>query len=287
MDWAATDVTAEDDTTIVVTLREGMSFHDGEPVRAEDVAFTFQYYMDSSYSYFDSYLEPIDTVEVTGDHEITFNLTEPSASFATITLSQIPILPEHVWSEIEDPQELSPDEIPTVGSGPFAFDRYDRGEFMSISTNPDHFHADEITVDGVEFLIYADAEGVFTALDTGEVDMTAWRMEPGQIPLAEDNDDLTVVSVPDFGYFHMTYNLRREPFDDVAMRRALTMAMDRERMVNVLLEGRGEVGTSVIAPVNEFWHNPFVERFEFDMEAARAELEAAGYSWDDDGMLVR
>ncbi len=287
VDWAATDVTAADDTTIVVTLRDGMSFHDGEPVRAEDVAFTFNYYMDSSYSYFDSYLDPISSVEVTGDNEITFNLSEPSASFATITLSQIPILPEHIWAEIDDPQELSPDEIPTVGSGPFVFDRYDRGEFMSLTTNADHFHADTISVDAVEFLIYADAEGVFTALDTGEVDMTAWRMEPGQIPLAEANDDLTVVSVPDFGYFHFTFNLRREPFDDRAMRRALTMAMDRERMVNVLLEGRGEVGTSVIAPVNEFWHNPFVERFEFDMDAARAELEAAGYSWDDDGMLVR
>ena len=54
-----------------------------------------------------------------------------------------------------------------------------------------------------------------------------------------------------------------------------------------MLDGRGEVGTTVIAPVNAFWHNPFVERFEFDMDAARAELEAAGYSWDAEGRLQR
>jgi peptide/nickel transport system substrate-binding protein len=287
MPWAAESVEAVDEVTIDVTLREGMTFHDGEPVTAEDVAFTFDYYMASEYSYFNAYLAPVDSVEVTGDLSVRFNLTEPSAPFATITLSQIPILPKHVWEEIDNPEDLTPDQIPTVGSGPFQFDRYDRGEFMSLTTFEDHFHAGEIAVDGVEFLIYADAEGVFTALQTGQIDMTAWRMEPGQIPLAEENADLTVVSVPDFGYFHMTFNLRREPFDDRAVRRALTYAMDRERMVNVLLDGRGEVGTTVIAPVNAFWHNPFVERFDYDMDAARQELEDAGYSWDDEGRLVR
>jgi peptide/nickel transport system substrate-binding protein len=158
---------------------------------------------------------------------------------------------------------------------------------MTLEKFEDHFHADEIAVDGVEFVVYADMEGVFTGLQTQQVDMTAWRMEPGQIPLAEAEDHLTVVTVPDFGYFHLTYNTRRAPFDDVAARRALTMALDRERMVNVLLDGRGEVGSSVIAPVNTFWHNPFVERFDYDLDAARAELEEAGYSWDDDGRLMR
>ncbi|MBK5928878.1 ABC transporter substrate-binding protein [Rhodobaculum claviforme] len=285
--WMATEVEAVDDVTIDVTLREGLTWHDGEALTAEDVAFTFDYYMASDYSYFNSYLDPIDTVEVTGDLSVRFTLREPSAPFATITLSQIPILPRHIWEGIENPETLTPDQIPTVGSGPFVHDRYDRGEFMALTTNRDHFHQDEIAVDGVEFLIYADAEGVFTALQTGQIDMTAWRMEPGQIPLAEGNGDLNVVSVPDFGYFHFTFNTRRAPFDDVAVRRALTMAMDRERMVNVLLDGRGEVGTTVVAPVNAFWHNPFVERFEFDLEAARAELEAAGYSWDSDGRLQR
>ncbi|PVH30129.1 ABC transporter substrate-binding protein [Pararhodobacter oceanensis] len=285
--WAAASVDAVDEVTIDVTLREGMNFHDGKPVTAEDVAFTFNYYMGSDYSYFNAYLAPLASVEVTGDLSVRFNLTEPSAPFATITLSQIPILPKHLWEGIENPEELTPEQIPTVGSGPFVYERYDRGEYMSLRANDAHFYKENIGVDGVEFVIYADAEGVFTGLQTGQIDMTAWRMEPGQIPLAEGNENITVVSVPDFGYFHITYNTRREPFDDRAARRALTMAMDRERMVNVLLDGRGEVGGSVVAPVNAYWHNPFVERFEYDMAAARAELEAAGYSWDSDGRLQR
>lgn len=285
--WAAESVDQVDDTTIAITLRDGMTFHDGEAVTAEDVAFTYNYYLDQQYGYFSSYLSVLDNAEQIDELTVHFHLKEPSASFASISLSQIPILPEHIWSEIEDASLLSPSDTPTIGSGPFKYERFDRGEFMAISKFEDHFHADEIDIDGVEFIIYADMEGVYTGLQTGQIDVTAWRMEPGQISLAEGEEHLTVVNVPDFGYFHMTYNTLREPFDDRAVRRALTMATDRERMVNVLLDGRGEVGSSIIAPVNTFWHESFVERFDFDMEAARAELEEAGYSWDSDGRIVR
>lgn len=286
INWMAESVEALDETTIQVVLREGLAFHDGEPVTAEDVAFTFNYYAKQDYAYFDSYLAPVENVEATDERTVIFNLSEPSAVFATVALSQIPILPAHIWSEIDNPGELAPEDIPVIGSGPFVFEAYNRGEIKSLSTNRDHFHSDEIAIDGVEFIIYADMEGVFTGLQTGAIDMTAWRMEVGQIPLAESDPALTVVSVPDFGYYHATFNTRRHAFGDVAFRRALTHAMDRERMVNVLLDGRGEVGSSVIAPVNAFWNNPFVEMFDFDMDAARAELEAAGYSWDGEGRLL-
>jgi len=283
--YAAASITPVDDLTIDVTLREGMTFHDGEPVTAEDVKFTFDYYIEQDFGYFRAFLSPIESVDVTGPLGVRFNLATPFAPFITVTLSQIPILPAHIWSEIPNPADLAPDQIPQIGSGPFQFDRYDRGEYKRLTVYPEHFAAGDIAIEAMEMIVYADSEGVFTGLQTGEIDMTAWRMEPGQIPLAEANDDLVVVGVPDFGYFHMTWNLRRAPFDDVAARRALTMATDRQRMVNVLLDGRGEVGSSVVAPVNAFWHNPFIERFDYDLDAARAELEAAGYTWDADGRI--
>lgn len=287
MNWMAESVTAIDEKTIEVKLRDGLKFHDDMPVTSADVKFSYDYLMNSDYGYFNSYMTSLDSVEIVDDLTVRFNLKEPSAPFASITLSQISILPKHIWEDIENPMELAPADIPTVGSGPFKFNQYTAGEFMKLDKFEDHFHADEIAIDSVEFQIFADSEGVFTAVDTGQIDVTAWRMEAGQIPLAEQNDNLEVVSVPDFGYYHMTYNLREPHFDDPAFRRALTMAVDRERIVNVLLDGRGEVGTGVIAPVNAYWHNPFTERLEFDMDAARAELENAGYSWSGDGKLQK
>lgn len=285
--WMAESVNAVDETTIEVKLRDGLKFHDGMPVTSADVKFSYDYLVNSDYGYFNSYLSALDSVEIVDDLTVRFKLKSPSAPFASITLSQISILPKHIWEKIEKPMELAPADIPTVGSGPFKFNQYTAGEFMKLDKFEDHFMADEIGVDSVEFQIFADSEGVFTAVQTGQIDVTAWRMEAGQIPLAEQNDALNVVSVPDFGYYHMTYNLRKPHFDDTAFRVALTKAVDRERIVNVLLDGRGEVGSSVIAPVNAFWHNPFTERFDYDLDAAKADLEAAGYSWSADGKLQK
>src|SRR5690606_12307015 len=127
-----------------------------------DVAFTYNYYKEKKFAYFGAYLAPLDNVEATGDLTLRFNLLEPSASFANIALSQIPILPKHLWEGIENPDQLTPDAIPMVGSGPFIHKDYSRGEIMSITKNDKHLNADEVAVDGVEFVIYADMEGVFT-----------------------------------------------------------------------------------------------------------------------------
>lgn len=285
MVWAAREVEALNDTTIRVTLRPDMIFHDGEPVTAHDVAFAFTYFVDQAYTYFNAYLAPLDRVEVMGDQTVLFHLNQPSATFANIALSQIPILPRHIWQDIESPGSLDDENTPTIGSGPFRFETFERGWAMSIAKFEDHFHADEIAVSGVNFSFYPDMRAVLGALMAREVDFTAWQFETWQIPAVEDIQHLEIVTAPDFGFQHLTFNTRREPFDSTAFRRALTHAIDRERIINALLEGRAEIGSSVIAPVNAFWHNPDVERIEFDMNQAYSELEAAGFSWDSGGRL--
>ncbi len=284
--WAAEEIIPVDDVTLDIILRGGMTFHDGEPVTVEDVKFTFDYYIEHDFAYFRSFFAVIDETEILGDNHVRFNLKEPYAPFVTVTLSQIPILPKHIWENIENPTDLTPAQIPTVGSGPFVFDRYDRGEYKRILTFEDHFAADQINIDAVEYIIYADSEGVFTGLLMGEIDMTAWRLEPGQIPIAEREDHVTVVNVPDFGYYYLTFNTRREPFGETVVRQALSHLIDKNTIIDVLLEGRGEVGTSLVAPINAFWHNPESIRYEFNREVARELLEDAGFRWDAQGRIM-
>lgn len=274
-----------DEKTVEIVLRKGMKFHDGKPVTVEDVKFSYDYYIAKDFPYFRPFFSVIDSTEIVGEDKVLFHLKTPFAPFITVTLAQIPILPKHLWEKIDQPDQLAPDAIPVVGSGPFVFDRYDRGQYKRILKFADHYMADQMQIDGIDYMIYADAEGVLTGLLTGKIDMTAWRMEPGQIPLAEQNPDISVVAVPDFGYYHITYNLRRAPFDDRNFRRAIAHAADKETIINVLLSGRGEPGSSVIAPVNGFWHNPDIELFPFDLEKARTILKEAGYSWDEAGKL--
>ncbi len=282
---AAESFSAVDEKTVEITLRQGMTFHDGKPVTVEDVKFSYDYYLKNDFAYFRPFFGVIDTVEIVDANRVRFHLKTPFAPFITVTLSQIPILPKHIWENIENPDQLAPEAIPTVGSGPFMYDRYDRGEYKRIVKFDRHYMADQMQIQGIDYIIYADTEGVLTGLLTGRIDMTAWRLEPGQIPLAEQNADITVTAVPDFGYYHLTYNLRRKPFDDRAFRRALAHTIDKATIVNTLLNGRGEPGGSVIAPVNAFWHNPDVEQFDYDLDKARELLKAAGYTWDGQGKL--
>lgn len=279
--WAAESVENIDDHTIEVVLRDDMYFHDGEPVTVEDVKFSYDYYVEQDFAYFRPFYEPLDYVEIVDDNTLHFVLEEPVGNFIDVTMSQIPILPQHEWEDIEVADDLGPDEIPTVASGPMQFEEFESGEFKSLSRYDDHFAADDVDIEGIDFIIYADAEGVFTGLITEEVDMNAWRLEPGHIDLAEEEEHLQLVEVPDFGYYHMTYNLRVEPFDDVDFRRAIAHAVDKDTIIEVLLDGLGEPGNSVIAPANPAWHNPNVEDFDFDLDLAREKLEEAGYYMED------
>src|SRR5690554_4617215 len=140
--WMAESIEAVDDLTVDVVLRAGQLWHDGEPVTASDVKFTYDYYAEQSYAYFNAFLTPIESVEILEDETVRFNLSEPFAPLVTVTFSQIPILPEHIWADIGNAADLTPANTPTVGSGPFVFERYDRGEYMSLSKNENHFHAD-------------------------------------------------------------------------------------------------------------------------------------------------
>ncbi len=283
--WAAEEIVAVDETTVDVTIRPNMTFHDGVPLTVEDVKFAYEYYIEQDFAYFRSFFQVIDSIEITGERTVRFNLKEPFSPFITVTLSQIPILPKHIWSDIDNPQDLAPDQIPTVGSGPFSIERYDRGEFIELATFKDHFSAEDTEIEGIEFTFYADVEGLFTGLVLGEVDMPGRHIEPAHMRLARDEDHLTIITVPDFGYHKLRYNLRREPFNDVSLRRALAYAIDKTTITNVLLDGLGEPGSSIIAPINTFWHNSNVQKFDYDLDRARELLAEAGYWWDAQGRI--
>jgi peptide/nickel transport system substrate-binding protein len=284
--WAASSIETINNTTLDVTIREGMVFHDGTPATATDVQFTFDYFTQTQSPYFLSSLEPIESTEVVGSNVVRFHLREPFASFVGVTLSQIPILPKHIWEDVSSPIELPLDQVPTTGSGPFRFDSYDRGEYIRIVTNDDHWTAEDIDIDGIDYIIHADAEGVFTGLLTGEIDAHVDGLQPAHIAEASDASNLSLVNTPNFGYVYMEYNSRREPFDNPAFRQALAHAIDRETMVEVLMDGRGEPASSPIAPSNVAWHNSSIEIPEFDPERACALLREAGYGRDSEGRVV-
>src|SRR5699024_1365598 len=124
---AATDWDVIDETTVEFTLRKGMVFHDGEKVDAEDIIFSFDCMDKWNDGYLQSFLDPIKEVEIMDQYNVRFHLEEPYAPLLTAALTQIPILPKHIWENIEGDPTDHPNLDP-IGSGPFVFDYWRRGE---------------------------------------------------------------------------------------------------------------------------------------------------------------
>ncbi len=286
---AATAWDVVDDTTIDVTLRQGMKFHDGKPVTVEDVKFSYDYFIDWKVGYFLSFTNPIESVEILDDQKVRFNLKQPYAPFVNVTLAQIPILPKHIWENLVDEQGLAhPDEyanLDAIGSGPFKFDHWRRGEELRMSKNPDFY--ENISIDGLIYVLFGQHEAVMTALETGDLDSNAEQFIPAHIEKSQTMNHLAVVNVPDIGYQYLSFNLDRKPFDDLSFRQAIAHTIDYDSILEIHLQGYGIRGGSglVINEANEYWHNPNVDHREYDPALAREILKNAGYTWDSDGRL--
>lgn len=286
---AATGWDVIDDTIIDVYLREGMSFHDGEPVTVEDVKYTYDAFIDNNVEYFMSFLEPIDSVEIIDDTTVRFNLVEPYAPFITTTLTQIPILPQHIWEQKEDPRN-DPNSNP-IGSGPFVFENFRPGEELSATTNRDFY--EDIQIDGYIFNIFGTPEGVLTAIEREEIDMVSYDLVPSHIEQIKTNEGeryshMELTEVSDIGFFYLGMNGDREPFNNKDFRIAIAHLVDYDLAVDVHLDGYGGRGGGglVINSANDFWHNPDVPIYDtYDPERAKEILEEAGFTWDSEGRL--
>ncbi|HLS20453.1 MAG TPA: ABC transporter substrate-binding protein [Bacillota bacterium] len=281
---AASSWEVVDDVTVDITLREGMQFHDGESVTVDDVKFSFDLMQTWHDGYLQAFLEPIESVEILNEETVRFHLVEPYAPFITATLTQIPIIPKHIWEKYADNPQDEPNLEP-IGSGPFKFDHWHRGEELKVSKNEQFY--EDIQIDGYIYRVYGQPEAVLVALEQEEIDTNADRFIPAHIEQAQSFDFLSIIEVEDIGFEYLGLNLREVPLNDKAFRQALAYAIDYELILDVYLEGRGTVGGPglVIQPANEFWHNEAAHQPIYDPEKSREILRDAGYQWDEDGRL--
>jgi len=285
--WAAEDFILVDYTTIEIPIRKGMKFHDGEPVTAEDIKFSFDYYKQWKAPFWASVLENVKEVQKLGDYKIRIVLKEPSTPFKTHPLSTIFILPKHIWKDIpskstvEDPLKW-PNEKP-IGSGPFKFKYWRRGAEFSFERFEGHFSPPQ--VDGIVAIEYKSMEALVGGLLKDQCDSTWWKVFPSYVDVLKADPDIEVKGFPTHAILTLSYNCERPPFNDPQFRRALSHAIPKKFILDVIQRGFGELGGSVIAPANKFWHNPKIPPYAEDMDKARKILEEAKYTWDEKGLI--
>ncbi len=277
--WAATEIEVVDDTTIEVSLRDDLVFNDGEPVTAEDVAFTFRFLKANEAVYFRSVLESLEDVQAENGM-VRFTLSSPSASFVSQALGQIPILPEHVWSEIEDP--VNHPNIEPVGSGPYNLAYWRQGQEIAFTRNEDHFmepRADLLMIQ------YGSAEVLAAGLRRGEIGVSLQPIVPTVVELFEDEEHLQLIRAQSNGHMSARYNLDHPLLSHKSVRQALAHAIPRDMIIQDILNDDAVAIATPLVPVNAYWSHPDLEVQEYDLDRAREILSEAGFSWDDSGRL--
>lgn len=284
--WLAASWELEGDTAVVFALREDVLWHDGTPVTAEDVAFTFELAKDSATASLlgQAYLSQVASVEVLGPHRVRFSFSGPHAQ-ALEDFWWAP-MPRHLLAEVP-PGELrnAPFNRRPVGSGPYRFAEWRANERLVLERNPDFPEGlgGPPALARVVFRIVPEPATLLTELITGGVHLDI-PVEPQQVREIEASPQAELLSYPGRTVYFIAWNTRREPFTQGAVRRALTLAVNRQEIIDALLFGHGTPATSPIPPWSPL--NPGVEPLPHDPEAAARLLEEAGWV-DRDGDGIR
>lgn len=283
--WLATGSTLSDDgLTLTLDLRDDVSWHDGEAFNADDVKFTFDYFKQYEQSRFTRALRPVVTTTVSSETQVVLTLAAPSPSFELGTLADVPILPQHVWAEVDNPVEHVFASGTNIGTGPFKLVEYAPDQFYRFEANADYF-AGTPAVANLVLVKFADDAGALAALRSGEVDSLVRPVAPEQIELLQAQPNLAVQQGPLYTTQMVNYDMQRAPFDRLEVRQAMSLAIDRQDLVDTVYLGYATVGNpGWIHPASPVY-NPEVQA-EYDPDQARQILDDAGIV-DSDGDGVR
>ncbi|HEV2768152.1 MAG TPA: ABC transporter substrate-binding protein [Acidimicrobiales bacterium] len=284
--WLAEEFEASDDgRTHTFQLREGITWHDGQPLTAEDVAFTFEYFNAQTLSpqVIAQPFPQIEEVRATDDRTVEFQLASPLADFYGFGgVGSILIVPQHIWSDVADATTAS-DPALLVGSGPFKLESYTQGEGAYLYTaNDDYF----LGTPFVERLEYRPVGEALPAVVAGDLDAaSAPGLRPEVLAPFRDNPSLEILEAPPGNFGSALYwNLAKGgALADVNFRHACARAIDREDMVERLHGGNAQRGNPGWVPEGNPAHVD-VEQYEFDRAQAESLLDEAGYTLGDGGV---
>lgn len=285
--WLADSWEVSDDAKeYTFYLNENAMWSDGEPLTADDVVFTFQMLMDNN-------LEPsttreINTVEAVDTYTVKFTTNSSFVPFLYRAGGETYIVPEHIWGEIDDVIAFTNNENP-VGSGPFVWDRWVEGEYVTLLKNENYWKGD-VLIDKINVIIYRSTDAQALALKAGELDVTG--TDPSQVGTYVGVEDVSIDQSNVNRLCYMGWNLRRWPFSSNDVRKAIALAVDRKDVVESAYLGYGTIGNDgYIAPILGEYMNPDTAWKGLDMTdeeryaAANKILDDAGIiDTDDDGI---
>lgn len=282
---------SDDGLVYTFRLRKNVKFHNGEILKADDVLFTFDRMLDPATKALNTdFLDMIagakermegkaDSVKglkVIDDNTIEITLAAPFSSFlANLATPAGSIYNRKATTEAEDQFGLEPSK--TIGTGPFKFKSWKLNNSCVLVANKDYFKGAP-KLQGINFKIVPDAETTRMLFETGELDVFDCDNATSQIPYFENSEKWKnqIVSGPRVGIYYYAINENIAPFQDVRVRKALQMAIDRQTILDKLYYGKGQLANAIMPP-GLLGYNPELPAILYDKEKAKSLLAEAGY----------
>jgi peptide/nickel transport system substrate-binding protein len=276
----------EDFTTWTVALRQDVTWHDGEPFTAEDVAFTYRYFTDvhriGRFAHHVYDIPPFASAEVIDDHTVELTFSEPAPTFLALPAGDVPIVPAHIWEDIDEPGLET--EILPVGTGPFELVAIEPDQLYRLAANEDYFLGPP-TVGELVLPIVQDPSSVFAGLRTGELDGAVHPVPPELVEDFEADEDIEIGTATRMETVILYVNTEQAPGSDPVLRKAIALAIDRDEIVDRVMLGHAEPGLDTFTHPESVWATTDPVR-DHDPERAREMLAEAGYGAGDDGQLL-
>jgi peptide/nickel transport system substrate-binding protein len=271
-----------DPSRLRFTLRQGVTFHDGTPFNADAVKYTWDRAISSDPpGRWRSLASAVVGAEVVDEYTVDIVASQPFGPLELVAAMPYTAIvsPTAVEAVGSDAFTRAP-----VGTGPFKFVEWRANDRIVLEANDDYWRG-RPALDQVIFRTVPEEGARMLSLRTGEADMVLLPT-PSDLPALEADPDFIVEGAPGVGIFYLAFNLDRPNVADVRVRQAIAHAIDRELIVEAILEGGGVLAKSVIGePVFGFKDMELLERYPYDPERARALLGEAGYTQGSDGFM--
>lgn len=315
----AEDVTiSSDGLTYTFKLPANATWSDGEPITAADVKFTWELKSHPALlalpqppagrgditlvagveAYSKGEADEISGIQVIDDLTVSFTLNSPN--FLFLGNATLGILPKHILGEV-DPAEIADHpymEFPDVTSGPYILAEYERDSFWRLTARADYW-GKPTNIPNVIVRVFADTQAQLAAMEAKEIDLTA--IPAAEVERFEKLDGINVVSRNGLGYYVVHFNISeprvaegctaeavaqaykgRPPLDDVRVRQAISYAIDRDEIIDVIADGQGtRIFSSIFGP--DWLDNSGLEAYDYDPERALELLAEAGWQLNEAG----
>lgn len=287
---------SEDGLTWTFTIRDGVEWSDGEPLTAHDVAYTYQLLIENQgiHDWNIDFAGNLASAEAPDDTTFILTLLEPAP--AEILSGGTFIVPQHVWETYDDPSDDQVnDQLPIVGSGPFQVAEHRAEEFIRLEANEEYWDGapgfDEIIYD-----YYSEPDAAVAALEAGQVDIVS-GLNPAQATALDAQEHVTVNNAQNRRWVSLVLNHGASTADgtefgdghpalqDQVVRQAMHHAIDKQQLVETVLDGNGDPGVGIVPKIFETFHwDGGDDLVEFNIDEANAMLDAAGYERGADGI---